>query len=104
MWFTVCIEQNVPRFDVPMQNSVFMRVMNSPRQLRDEFRRRPDRHRLALQYLIKLSAFDKSHAEVASAVALAHFIDWYDARMIQAGGSFRFATEALEMRLGGPVS
>ena len=35
MRFAFCIEQNVSRFDVPMQNSVFMRVMNSARDLRD---------------------------------------------------------------------
>ena len=35
MRFAFCIEQNVSRFDVTMQNAVFMRVMNSARDLRD---------------------------------------------------------------------
>jgi hypothetical protein len=46
---------------------------------------------------IELSPFDESHAEVQSAVALTDFINWNDAGMIQAGGRFRFQTEALDV-------
>ena len=35
MRFAFCIEQNVPRLDVAMQNAVLVRVMNSARDLRD---------------------------------------------------------------------
>jgi len=28
MWFAVYIQQDVPRFDIPMQNAVLMRVLN----------------------------------------------------------------------------
>ena len=35
MWFAFCVEQNVSRLDVAMQNAVLVRVMNSARQLGD---------------------------------------------------------------------
>src|SRR5215510_15573598 len=35
---TVGVDKNVTRFDVAMQNAVFMRVVNGARQLGDEFR------------------------------------------------------------------
>jgi hypothetical protein len=42
MRFAFCIEQNVSRFDVAMQNAVFMRVMHSACHLGDEFHCLPD--------------------------------------------------------------
>jgi hypothetical protein len=51
-----------------------------------------------------LAAFDQSHAEVTSALALTNFVNWNDARMIEAGGSFRFQAKALEVRLRGPLA
>ena len=65
MRFAFCIEQNVPRLDVTMENSMFMRVMNNACDLRDEFHRAPNRHRLAPDHFIQLPAFDEFHAEVA---------------------------------------
>jgi len=61
-----------------------------------------DGHRLALGHVIKLTAFDKLHAEVAGAGALTHLVDGNDARMFEAGCGFRFPTKALQMRLSGP--
>ena len=87
-----------------MQNAVFMRVMNGAGHLCDEFHRLPDRHRRALDYFVKLAAFDKLHAEVALAIALADLVDGDDARMIEAGGSFGFQSKALEVRFGGPLA
>lgn len=37
-WFAFCIDQNVPWLDVPMQNSVLMRVMLTP-LVHEELRR-----------------------------------------------------------------
>src|SRR5262245_43932243 len=104
MRLAVCIEQNVTRLDVPMQNAVFVRVMNSPRQLCDEFRRLPDRRRLALEYLIKLSAFDKSHAEVAGALALADLVNGDDARMLEACSGFGFPAKSFYVRFARPMT
>ena len=87
-----------------MHNPVLMRVMHSPSHLRDKFRRVPDRHRLAPDYFIELAAFDEFHAEIARAIALTHFIDRNDARMIEAGGSFRFPAKALQVRFAGPLT
>src|SRR6266567_5486245 len=44
MRFARCIEQNVARFDVAMENAAFMRVMNGARHLRYQFRGAPDWH------------------------------------------------------------
>ena len=85
-----------------MQNAVFMRVMNSACYLRDQFRRLPDRHRLAPDYFVKLAAFDELHAEVARAIALADLVNGNNAWMFEAGSSFRFPAKALQMRFGGP--
>ena len=55
----------------------------------------PDRHRLAPDYFIKLAALNEVHAEVAVTIALADLVDWDNAGMLESGGCFRFATEAL---------
>jgi len=47
MGFAFCIQQNVSRLNVAMENSVFMRVMNGACNLRDQFHRAPNRHWLA---------------------------------------------------------
>jgi hypothetical protein len=104
MRFTVCIEQNVPRFDVPMQNSVLMRVMHYARYLRDEFRRLPNRHRGAPNDFVKLPAFNEFHAEITGAIALAYFVNGNDARMIETRSGFRFPTETFHVRFAGPLT
>src|SRR5438876_12392506 len=102
MRFAVFIKQNVPWLDVSMQNAVFMRVVHSARYFRDQFRRLPDRHRLASDHFVKLAAFDEFHAEVALAFALADLVDGDNTGMFQTGGSFRFATKTFQMHFGGP--
>ena len=62
----------------------------------------PDRYRLAPDYFVKLAPFDKIHAEVAATLALAHFMNGNDKWMVEAGGGFRFAAKALQMRFSGP--
>src|SRR5205823_1298866 len=44
------------------------------------------------------------HAEVAETVALADFVNRDNARMVEAGSRFRFQTETLQMRFGGPLA
>ena len=87
-----------------MQDAVFMRVVHGACHLCDEFHRLPDGHRRVFNYFVKLTAFDKLHAEVALTVALAHFINRHDARVIETGSSFCFQTKALEVRFGGPLT
>ena len=86
-----------------MQNAVLMRVMNRAGHLGDQFRRVPDRHRRAPDDFVKLAAFDEFHAEVARAIALADFVDGNDAWMLEAGGSFGFATKTLQVRFRSPT-
>src|SRR5439155_16058208 len=81
--FAFCIEQNIPRFNISMQNPVFVRVMHSARDLCDQFRRLPDRYRRALDYLVKLTAFYELHAAVTSAFALAALVAWNYARIVE---------------------
>src|SRR4030095_16547546 len=85
-----------------MQNAVLMRVVNGASDLRDEFHRLSERHRLSLDYLVKLAALDKSHAEVARAVPLAHLIDGYNPWMFETRGSFSLPAKTLQVRFGGP--
>src|SRR5262245_42320704 len=104
MRFTICVEQNVSRFDVPMQNSVFMRVMHSARDFRDEFHRLPDRHGGALYDFVKLPAFNEFHAEITRAIALAYFVNGNDARVIETRGGFCFPAKTFYVRFAGPVT
>src|SRR5439155_27113000 len=104
MGFALLIEEDVPWFDVTMQNAVFMRVMHSAREFRDQFHRVADRHRLTLDHFVKLTAFHEFHAEVASATALAHLIDGNDARMVETGGDFGFPTKTFQVGLARPLT
>src|SRR5262249_37361519 len=102
--FAFCIQQNVSRFDVAMEDSVFMRVMNSARDLCDELHRLPDRHRSSPNDFVELSAFDEFHAEVAGAIPLIHFVNGDNAWMIETGGGFGFPAKALQMRFARPLT
>src|SRR5437762_271039 len=85
-----------------MKNAVLMRVVHSTRQLRYEFYGASDRHRRALDCFVELAAFDELHAEVAGAFALPDLVNRNDAWIFQAGGRFRFALKAFQMRFSGP--
>ena len=60
-------------------------------------------HRRVFNHFVKLTAFDKLHAEVALPIALANLVNGDDACMIEAGSSFCFQTKALEVRFSGPL-
>src|SRR5438477_11265967 len=104
MWFALCVEQDVSGFDVSMEDTALMRIMNCPGQLGDQFRCVTERHRFALRDGIELAPLHQSHAEVTGAIALPHFVNGNNTRMFEAGGSFCFQTETLEMRLRGPLA
>jgi hypothetical protein len=104
MRFACSIDEYIARLNVSMHNPVLMRVMHGARHLRDQFRRLPDRYRLAPDYFIKLTSLNKLHAEVTGAIALADFIDGNDAWMIEAGGSFRFPAKALQVCCARPLT
>src|SRR5215468_3590812 len=104
MRFALCIEQNVPRFNVSVQNAMLVCVVNGSRHLGDQFRRASRRHRFPPNYLVELSTFDEFHAEITGAIALTDFVNRNNAWMLEAGGSFRFTTETFYMRFGGPIS
>src|SRR5215831_19493449 len=104
MRFALSIQQNVSRFDVTVQNSVFMRVMHNARDFRDEFHRLPHRHWRAPNDFIKLPAFNEFHAEITGAIAFAYFVDWNDAGMIETCDGLRFPTETFHVRFAGPLT
>jgi hypothetical protein len=104
MGFAFSIKQNVSRFDVSMQNTVLMRVVNGARDLGDQLRSLPDRHRRAPDYFVKLPAFNEFHAEVTGAIPFAYFVNWNDARMIETRGGFRFPAETFHVRFAGPLT
>ena len=87
-----------------MKNAVFMRVMNSACDLRDQFHCAPDRHRLAPGHFVELSAFDELHAEVARAIALADFVDRNDTGMLQTGCGFGLKTETFQVSFARPLT
>src|SRR5215469_18676568 len=104
MRFAFCIEQNVSRLDVTMENAVLMRVMNSARYPGDEFRRLPNRHRRPPNDFVKLTAFDEFHAEIARAITLAHFVNRNDAGMLQTRRSFGFEAKAPKVHFTRPLT
>jgi hypothetical protein len=93
-----------PGFDVAMKDAALVRVVHGAHYLGDQFCRLPDRHRRLFNYFVKLAAFDKLHAEVARAVALAYFMDWNDTGMLQASRSFGFKAKALQVCFGRPLT
>src|ERR1044071_5206850 len=98
------IEQNLCRLDAALENPEFVCVMDRAGRLRDQLRRLPDRHRRASDNFVKLTAFDELHAEIAGPVALAHFVNWNDARLFETGGSFSLPAKALHVRFAGPLT
>src|SRR5262245_48362787 len=104
MGFASGIEQNISRLDIAMQNAIFMRVMHSARDFGHQFHRLPDRHRCALDHLVKLAAFDELHTEVARALVLTDFVDRDDARMIEAGGGFGLPAKPSQMHIARPLA
>jgi len=104
MRFALGVEQDVSRFDIAMDDAAFMRIMNCPGNLGDQFRGVTDRHRFAPCHFVELAPFDKFHAEVAGAVALPDFVNRNNAWMLEAGGSFGLEPETLKMRLRGPLA
>src|SRR6476660_7241922 len=104
MRFAVCIEQNVSRLNVPMQNAVFMRVMNSARDLGDQFGGAPRWHRFSFRHFIKLAAFDEFHAEVTRPVALTHVVNRNNGWMLETCSGFRFSAKAFHVSFAGPLT
>src|SRR5437667_990799 len=104
MRIAFCIQQDVPRFDVTMENSMFMRVMHGASYFRNQFRGLSDRHRRALGYFIQLPAFDELHAEITRAIALTDFVNGDDARMIEACGGFGLPAKPFQMRFARPLT
>src|SRR5437867_10257841 len=104
MRLAFCIEEDVPRFDVSMQNAVFMRVMHGARHLCHQFRRLSHRHRCTSDCLVELTAFDEFHAEITAATTLADLVDGDDAWIVQPRGSFRFQTKTLDVRFARPLA
>src|SRR5262249_7923220 len=99
-----CIDQNVSWLDVAMKNSVFVRVMHSARHLGDELCCLPDGNRLVFGYFIKLTTFDKLHAEIALPVPLPYLVDGNDAWMVEARSGSGFQTKALEVHFRCPLT
>ena len=104
MWFAFCVEQDVSGFDVSMEDTALMRIMNCPGQLGDQFRCVTERHGFALRDGIELAALHQSHAEVTGAIALSRlFVNGDNTWMFETGGSFCLKTETLEMRFPWPI-
>src|SRR5215510_15359 len=104
MRFAVCVEQNVSRFDVTMEDSVLVREMDRARHFGDCFGRLSHRHWRTAYNFIKLATLDKFHTEVAGTITLAHFVDGNDACMIKTRGGCRFPAKALQVRPAGPLA
>src|SRR5262249_7869364 len=97
------IHQDVPRLNVPMQDSMLMCIVHCAPKFSDEVRRlpwvllAPDSH-------VKWFALDQFHAEIAGTVALADFVDGNDAGMIETRCRFGFQMETFQVRVGCPLA
>src|SRR5438132_11666973 len=98
MRFAFRIEQDVSRLDITMQNSMFMRVMNGACDVRDQFRRAPNRHPLAPGHFVEFATSDEFHAAVTPAIALTDLMARNDAGILQVGCRFGFETETSHVR------
>ena len=102
MRFSLFIKQHVSRFDVPMQNAVFVGIVHGARQFCDQLHCATDRYRLLLNYFVELATFDQVHAEVATTIALTDFVNRNNEWVVQARSCLSFETEAFQMCFGGP--
>ena len=93
MRFAFSIQQDIPGFNVAMQNAALVCELDRVRDLDEQLDRAPRRHRIATNDFIKVTAFDELHAEIAGAVAFADFINGHDLRVLQTRGRLRFVTK-----------
>src|SRR5437016_1410635 len=100
MRFSLFIEQHIPWFNVPVQNSVLMGIVHRARQLCDYFHRPANRYYLTLNCFIELATFDQIHAEVATTITLTNLVNWNDRWMIQASRCLGFEAASLTESFG----
>ena len=85
-----------------MQDSSLMCVMNSSRELDNEFHCASRRQRVAFDDFIQASAFDQLHAEIARTVAFSDLMNRHNARMIQTRRGFGLKTKPFDVRFRCP--
>ena len=99
--FAPTVQQNVPRFQISMQDPLPMRVLHRTRYLRHQCHRAPwfiPQSRCRIQ---QTPATGKLHAEERQPiVAFAHFINRQNVRMIEARGSLCLTAETRQRFLG----
>src|SRR5205814_7790919 len=99
-WLASIVEQNVSRFDIAMEHSPAMSVVDSERHFCHELRALPRLIAKRSRDLLQTSLLRELHAEKRQAVlALAHFINRQDVRMIQTGHRLCFSSETLQRSL-----
>ena len=99
--FAVSVQQNISWLDVSMQNAVFVCVVHSAGDFRDEFCCLPGRYRTMIDDFVEPISFNKPHAEVARPIALANLVDGNDPRIIKLRRRFRFPAKAFQVRVSG---
>ena len=99
-----CVDQDVGRLEVAMQDMVLMGVLHGQGDLLHELGR-PSRGRVALgDRLGQARPLDEPHAEVVLPVSLANFVDGHDRGMVEAGGSLGLGTETANLGVVGELT
>src|SRR6202035_4699269 len=99
-WLASIVEQNVSRFDIAMEHSAAVSVFNSARDLRNQLHTFAWLVAKRSRVIVQASLLREFHAEKRQAVlALAHFINRKDVRVIQTGHRLCFSSETLQRSL-----
>ena len=84
-------DHDIARFQISMNNSVLMRVLDRIRDFANQFRSLARKQRTAFDFLRKTLTLDITHRKIMLTVNIANFVDWDDRRMLESSGCFRFA-------------
>ena len=98
--FAPPIQQNISRFQIAMQNALLMRVLHRSRNLGHQSHCAPWLMAQSRSCIQQTAATSKLHAEERQPIlALAHFVNWQNVRMIEARCGLRLAPETRQRPL-----
>src|SRR5262249_25685422 len=93
---TLVVDENVRGFQVPMQDSPLVGVVNSARDAGDELGRSRRVSGVISQNLVKTGALNQLHGEVVLALELAQLVEGHDQGMVEVSNGLGLVAEPLQ--------
>ena len=95
------VQQNVARFQIPMQDAAQVGVVDRTGHQRQQLNRLARLVEVVADMLFQTAPLDQFHAEIVAALAFANFVDGDDVRMIEPGSRLGFDAKAADGVGGG---